>query len=98
MVIPELKLAIGEASAAVDAAATAAELIANHRVVECSGFDMLANHLGEAQQALDRATKLLGVSEGSYFEISHLELAAAARRIDAVLKTAANDSGSGRTA
>jgi hypothetical protein len=98
MISSELERAVSEASRAVDTAAAVAEQIANHRVVECSGFDRLANHLGEAQQALDRATKLLGVSEGGCLEISHLELAAAARRIDAVLKTAANDSGSGRTA
>lgn len=40
MVIPELKLAIGEASTAVDTAAAVAEQIANHRVVECSGFGL----------------------------------------------------------
>ena len=39
----ELKLAIGEASIAVDAAAAAAELIANHKVVECSGFDRVTS-------------------------------------------------------
>jgi hypothetical protein len=98
MISSELKLAIGRASIAVDTAAVVAEQIANHRIVECSGFDSLANNLAEAQQALDRAKRLLGASLGGCFEISHLELAEAAHRIDAVLRTAANDRGSGRTA
>lgn len=97
MISSELKLAVSEASRAVDTAAAVAGQIANHRVVECSGFDRLANHLGEAQQALDRAKELLDASGDCCFEIGHLELAEAARRIDTILKTAANDRGSGRT-